>query len=397
MPMPQRPKLLSLPRKSSRIDAFAQVWRHAMRHPLLIAYRKKVEAMDHAGFKLFHEDRLKEIDEIGRRGTLEQKKKCLKNITDPKTGILPRFYSARSKDGMRYPGDGGLDPQVETDHESVEGEDITTEPQEAYVPNRPRRGRHRENRRHTDRLWKKNNMEKVRAKRARWALRRKAREDHDISGAGSTITGHNNLAALGAALGREWPLQQSFLKVINRLQRIRDGKEAEASLLLLDLEFIASSRRVLEIALGEFNSGKVLLDVRVDNECTKEELLTKPDGRPIPDPSDRIRGLKSLTSVYGSVDPRKCSGKRTASEIAEMIINAGVTRESVILVWHTSTFDLDLLRELLESAGYDNILPPTENCIPMIKPFSTRLARKGQEDWQKLSPLSWICWHYLTS
>src|SRR5271154_2843765 len=152
-------------------------WRHAMRHPLLIAYRKKVEAMDHAGFKLFHEDRLKEIDEIGRRGTLEQKKKCLKNITDPKTGILPRFYSARSKDGMRYPGDGGLDPQVETDHESVEGEDITTEPQEAYVPNRPRRGRHRENRRHTDRLWKKNNMEKVRAKRARWALRRKFRED----------------------------------------------------------------------------------------------------------------------------------------------------------------------------------------------------------------------------
>jgi hypothetical protein len=61
-------------------------WRHAMRRPLLVAYRKKVEAMDHAGFKLFYEDRLKEIDEIGKRGTLEQKRKCLKNITDPRTG-----------------------------------------------------------------------------------------------------------------------------------------------------------------------------------------------------------------------------------------------------------------------------------------------------------------------
>lgn len=120
-------------------------WRHAMRHPLLVAYRKKVEAMDHAGLKLFHEDRLKEIDEIGKRGTLEQQRKCLKNITDPKTGILPRFYSTLSKDVTRYPGDGGPDPQVETDHESIEGEDTTTEPQEAHVPNRPRRGRHREN------------------------------------------------------------------------------------------------------------------------------------------------------------------------------------------------------------------------------------------------------------
>lgn len=164
--------------------------------------------------------------------------------------------------------------------------------------------------------------------------------------------------------------------MVNRLQRIRDGKEAEASLLLLDLEFIASSRRVLEIALGEFNSGKVLLDVRVDNECTIEELLTKPDGRPIPDPSSRIRGLKSLTSVYGSVDPRKCSGKRTASEIAEMIVNTGVTRESIILIWHTSTFDLDLLRELLESAGYNEFLPLTENCIPTINNFRPGLPGK---------------------
>jgi hypothetical protein len=354
-------------------------WRHAMRHPLLVAYRKKLEAIYHAAFTVFHEDRLKEIDEIGKRGTLEQKRKCLKNITDPKTGILPRFYSARSKDGMRYPGDGGPDPQVETDHESVEGEDITTEPQEGYVPNRPRRGRHRENRRHTDRLWKKNSKEKVRAKRARWDLRRKFREDRDISGAGSTIRDHNNLAALGAALGRKWPLQQSFLEVVNQLQRVRDGKEAEASLLILDLEFIASSRRVLEIALGDFNSGKVLLDVRVDNECTTKELLTKPDGRPIVDRSDRIRGLKSLTSVYGSVDPGKCSGKRTASEIAEMIINAGVTRKSIILTWHTSTFDLDLLRELLESAGYDDVLPPTENCIPMINHFRPGLPGKDKK------------------
>jgi hypothetical protein len=99
---------------------------------------------------------------------------------------------------MRYPGDGGPDPQVETDHESVEGEDITTEPQEGYVPNRPRRGRHRENRRHTDRLWKKNSKEKVRAKRACWNLRRKFRDDRDISGAGSTIRDNKQFGRVGS-------------------------------------------------------------------------------------------------------------------------------------------------------------------------------------------------------
>ena len=103
---------------------------------------KKVEAMGHAGVKLFHEDHLKEDNKIGERGTPEQQSKCLKNITTRKTGILPRFCSALPKDGMRYHGDGGLDTQAETDHYSIGGEDTTTEPQEAHVPNRPRPGRH---------------------------------------------------------------------------------------------------------------------------------------------------------------------------------------------------------------------------------------------------------------
>jgi len=48
--------------------------------------------------------------------------------------------------------------------------------------------------------------------------------------------------------------------------------------------------------------------------------------------------------------PRKCPGKKTAEEIAEIIIKAGVTPKSIIIVWHQSTMDFDLFRELLESA-----------------------------------------------
>jgi hypothetical protein len=46
-------------------------WRHAVRHPDLAAYRKKVEAMDQSNIKLGLEDRLKEIDEIDKRGSIE--------------------------------------------------------------------------------------------------------------------------------------------------------------------------------------------------------------------------------------------------------------------------------------------------------------------------------------
>jgi hypothetical protein len=86
-------------------------------------------------------------------------------------------------------------------------------------------------------------------------------------------------------------------------------------------------------------------------------------------------GLASLQSVYGTDDPRKCPGKKTAKEIAEIIKKAGVTPKSMILVWHTSTMDLDLLRELLESAGYYDILPPKANCITMIQQFKAGLPR----------------------
>jgi hypothetical protein len=59
--------------------------------------------------------RIQEIDRINVMGTEAGKKKFLTNTLK---FFLPRFYSSQCKTGKRYPGDGGPDPQVETDHES---------------------------------------------------------------------------------------------------------------------------------------------------------------------------------------------------------------------------------------------------------------------------------------
>jgi hypothetical protein len=119
-------------------------WRHALRDPLFVAYPEKVGATLREGNNLRHVDRLQEIDKLNKTGTIKQKK-CLRNaIFNGRSAILRRFYSKGcAEDRFRYPGDGGPDPQVQTDHESDEGEDPEIEQQEEeYAPkkkhNRPR-------------------------------------------------------------------------------------------------------------------------------------------------------------------------------------------------------------------------------------------------------------------
>lgn len=338
-------------------------WRHAMRHLDLAAYREKVDGMNESNIKLRLQDRLKNMDEIDKKGSIEQKSDFLESfLVHGQKGILPPFYSVVRKDGIRYPGDGGPDPQVETDHESVEGEtdDLPTGAQIS----RPKRGRHVERRR-----------QNVKDSRARRLIRQALSEDRKMSRTGSRA--FIDLKKLGAALARKWPIYPSFQSVVDQLQKVRDGRDAEVSLLTLDTEFISTSRRILEVAVGELHSGRVLLSAKVDHQCTTEELLKKPDGRPMNTRAQMI-SFQSLRKVYGSSGQERCPGKKTAREIAETLQKAGVTPTSIILVWHLNTFDLTILRELLDSAGYRNILPSEENCIPVIKHYRAGLPAKDR-------------------
>ena len=222
-------------------------WRHAMRHPNLAAYRKDVEATEESNVRLYFQDRLRIIDEIDERGSIEQKKNCLTWVlTDPQHGILLRFYSVKSRSGMRYPGDRGPNPQVETDHESTE-EDLEEFRKKVQEPERYKQGRYKERRRQSRRQ-----------STAKRLLRLALSNDPRIST--YTTETFMDLNALELALRQQWPTSRSFKAVVDQLQKVRDGSESEASLLTLDTEFNVTTRRVIEVAVGEFNSGKGLLD-----------------------------------------------------------------------------------------------------------------------------------------
>lgn len=143
-PAPKAKRLRSL--KVSSDKRTHTKWRHALRDPLFVAYREEVGAMLREGNNLRHIDRLQEIGAINNTGTIKQKKRCLRNVVlNGRSATLPRFYrKGCAEDGVRYPGDGGPDPQVQTDRESDEkGEDPEIEQQEGEhapkkKPNRPR-------------------------------------------------------------------------------------------------------------------------------------------------------------------------------------------------------------------------------------------------------------------
>ena len=116
-------------------------------------------------------------------------------------------------------------------------------------------------------------------------------------------------------------------------------------------------------------------------DLTQKSLtLSRPTGEPLSD-REKAVGLRTLWSVYGS-DRSKCTGLCDVHEVARQLRNAGMTPETLILVWHVSYMDLTLLRELLESGGYNYILPPNDNCIRMVpqycndQPYEKEIPRK---------------------
>lgn len=65
------------------------------------------------------------------------------------------------------------------------------------------------------------------------------------------------------------------------------------------------------------------------------------------------------------------SGKSTDQDldvcaIAEALEDSGVTKDPVILVWHSTYYDLTLLGNFLGSAGANSPLPSGANCVRLV-------------------------------
>jgi len=125
--------------------------------------------------------------------------------------------------------------------------------------------------------------------------------------------------------------------------------------------------------LCEYPSGKELVNARIKHDCTELELHQSSKSMRN-HPFSFAISKRASTLVYGK-DRTKCTDLVHAHNIAAQFREHGITPQSIILTWHLHTMDLVLLKEFFEEAGYYDILPPNENCIPMIPQFQKNLPK----------------------
>jgi hypothetical protein len=138
---------------------------------------------------------------------------------------------------------------------------------------------------------------------------------------------------------------------------IRAGHRKGTDLVILDSEF-SRSGQVKEVAFIEYVSGRVLLDTLVTPQAPPELSQLKLEWR---------RGLidhlwsKKLDSSGTNTDQTL-----DVCAVAKALEDSGVTKDSVILVWHSTYYYLTLLSNFLESAGANSPLPSRANCVRLV-------------------------------
>jgi hypothetical protein len=119
------------------------------------------------------------------------------------------------------------------------------------------------------------------------------------------------------------------------------------------------------------------MNTRIKHDCSDEDLLRPATQRmQPPTPEEIALGYRAMRAIYGT-DQSNCTGLQNVHEVAPQLLNAGITPKTVFVSWHTSPTDLVLLRELLASGGYDDILPSNDNCILLIPEYRKGLPKNS--------------------
>lgn len=170
-----------------------------------------------------------------------------------------------------------------------------------------------------------------------------------------------------SAAQKTWSFPPRYNTVCHRMEEICQEQRPGSDLVIMDTEFSPTSTQLWELAIIERVSGKTLINTTIEH---KDGLNHNMNGE---FPFMTWMSRSKAAAVYSS---SRISGisRFNVHEVASKLQQAGITPDTIFLVWHTSRADLSILRQFLESAGYFNILPSDENCIPFIHLLRTNLS-----------------------
>lgn len=125
---------------------------------------------------------------------------------------------------------------------------------------------------------------------------------------------------------------------------------------------------------------------RVSGDVLINTTIKHPDGidhKDLKHPFNEWKSKSQALAVYSS-SRRRTIECMDVHQIASRLKQAGITQDTIILVYHSWTMDLIILREFLESSGYLGILPSDDNCVPMLQPLRQNLHYRRPAD-QRIS------------
>ncbi|KAF5537319.1 zinc finger protein [Fusarium napiforme] len=205
-------------------------------------------------------------------------------------------------------------------------------------------------------------------------IKRKVKDMEDMLGKKKTTNFAPLKKMLDVSIQEQWSTPEDYKsRVQNRVQEIKEGSRAGTDLVILDDEysmFYQREPRLLEFSMIERVSGRVIIDTLVKHTSCRESR-----------PRSKIKELRHLRMLSEKYE--RCINARSGRlqkldvhEIAARLKQSGISPDTIVLMWHCGRTDLQLLRKFLEDAGYTDILPPDENCIPLIPLFRTNLSYK---------------------
>ena len=178
---------------------------------------------------------------------------------------------------------------------------------------------------------------------------------------------------------KTWTLPSSLRP---SLADIQAGRIPGTALIVLDIEFSITSRQVWEVSMIEQVSGKVLLNTTIKHERGIDHSYRTASSSQFQEFMSRLKARTVYSSMRESV-----LSQMDVHQVAIKLKEIGINQNTTFLAWRKSTTDLKLLRHFLQLAGYADILPPDENCIPLIPIFRLNLPNLVQDPASRRSKL----------
>ncbi|CAG7558652.1 unnamed protein product [Fusarium equiseti] len=168
---------------------------------------------------------------------------------------------------------------------------------------------------------------------------------------------------------RTWKASQAYDEVRRRMTEIEQGSRRGTDLIVLDTEFTMVTAQVMEVAAVERLSGKTVINTLLKHSKGISHVSSTRK-------TSRFETIRSQIHAAGVYAASRTIDRMNVREFAASIVESGITPDTMILVWHWYDRDLELIRRYLASAkqGYEDLLPPKENCIPLIKFFNATLG-----------------------